>query len=74
MTDFGFDLNEKDEYAAKIDYNDLGERTDVNKLKFGSKSIMMSDEELKELTRVYNNYVNENKVDIGFVFYLVEGK
>ena len=75
MTDFGFpDLDNLSIEGEKIDQENLGERENVNKLKFGTRSIILSEEELDQLNRVYDDYVEKNGLDIGFAFYLCEGK
>lgn len=45
-----------------------------NSLKFGDVTIYLSADELEDLTRVYKNYIENNKTTYGFVTYLLEGK
>jgi len=45
-----------------------------NLVKFGSKTIYLSDDEMSGLLRVYNEYCDRMKNSHGFISYLIEGK
>lgn len=43
----------------------------INKLIFGKQKIILSKEELANLEKVYNHYVDMFGVEIGFINYLL---
>lgn len=43
----------------------------LNKLSFGKQKIIISNEELEKLEKIYHKYVDVFGVDIGFINYLL---
>ncbi len=45
-----------------------------NSLKFGEITVYLSDEELEMLTIAYENFIEKNRTNFGFIFDLLKGK
>lgn len=69
MSQFGFEFEEDDSNELPINNAvDLGGRTGLeNVLKFSTHQVPMSDDEAKKLEKIYQGYVDQNGVNIGFV-------
>lgn len=63
----------KSKLPLEIPHNHDGKRPTlrINKLSFGKQKILLSNEELLNLEKVYKHYVEKFGVEIGFINYLL---
>lgn len=57
--------------AIPPDFETKGQNIVMHKLVFGKQKIILSNEELRSLEKVYKHYVDMFGVEIGFINYLL---
>lgn len=74
MSAFGFEDLEENLMSADINDSGFEDTTSHEyKLTFGSKTVIMTEDEYEDLLHRFNEYCNDNGVSFGFVRWLLNG-
>lgn len=78
FTDFGFtdeelvSLTEDVADAVELPREEIGSASQLKKLKFGSKTIALTDDEFERFSAFYENFLTRNSTTFGLVLELLE--
>lgn len=74
MQDFNFDLETFEDIPDSLQMERIiggGEKENINYLKYENKKIPITKEEIELLNKRYATYINEYKVNYGFIKFLI---